>query len=180
MRSRVRQWGGAAVVAGLLLAVGGCGPKGGDAEGGSLKDRSLGPPSLWRVEVVDDSGGQTGAVDVCAHPELIGGVSRVKPRVNGQPCETFGKVAKDTPDEHIERCEAGGLRYGLYVTTTRRSADDFTVRFALQPLQGADGKVVQARRYHRLGACPAGWKQGDQGKPGGAPTTSLVTGRPPG
>jgi len=180
MKSKVRQWGGAAAIAGLLLALGGCGPKGGEGQAPSLKDRSLGPPSLWRVEVVEDSGGQTGAVDVCAHPELISGFSRVEPSVNGQPCETYGKVAKDTADEHIERCEASGLRYGLYVTTTRKSPDDFTVRFALQPLQAAGGKVVQARRYHRLGACPAGWKQGDQGKPGGPPTSSLVTGQPPG
>ena len=164
------------MVGALLLALAGCDRK---AETGQTPQHFT-PPSLWRVEVVEDSGGQTGVVQVCANPELISSFTRVEPRVNGQPCETYGQVAKDTPDEHIERCEVGGARYGLYVTTTRKAADDFTVRFALQPLQGAGGKVVQARRYQRIGACPAGWKAGDQGKPGGAPTSSLLSGQAPG
>ncbi|USQ97515.1 hypothetical protein [Caulobacter sp. RL271] len=162
--------------AGLLLALAGCDQKSGQADA----PRHFTPPALWRVEVVEDSGGQTGVVQVCANPELISSFTRVEPRVNGQPCQTYGKVAKDDADEHIERCAAGGLRYGLYVTTQRRSADDFTVRFALQPLQAAGGKVVQARRYQRIGDCPSGWKAGDQGKPGGAPTSSLLSGQGPG
>jgi hypothetical protein len=179
MTSKAHWWGRAALAAGLLLAVAGCGPKGGEAKAPSLKDQSLAPPSLWRVEVVEDSGGKTGAIDVCAHPELISSFSRVEPRVNGEDCRPYGKAAKDSADEHVSRCEAGGARYGLYVTTTRTTPDDFTVRFALQPLQAAGGKVVQARRYHRLGACPAGWKAGDQGQAGGAPSSSLLTGQGP-
>ncbi|MET3666288.1 hypothetical protein [Caulobacter sp. 1776] len=174
-----RPWSRAVLAVGLVLAIGGCGQKSGEAKTPSLKDQSLGPPSLWRVEVVEDSGGQTGATQVCAHPELVGSFTRVEPRVNGEACEPYGKAAKDTADEHVGRCQAGGMRYGLYVTTTRRAPDDFTVRFALQPLQAAGGKVVQARRYHRLGPCPAGWKAGDQGKPGGAPASSLLTGQGP-
>lgn len=163
------------LVVGLLLALAACDRKSENAG----TPTHFTPPSLWRVEVVEDSGGQTGAVQVCANPELIRSFTRVEPSVNGQPCETFGKVAKDTADEHVERCEAGGLRYGLYVTTKRLSVDDFTVRFALQPLQAAGGKVVQARRYQRLGDCPAGWKAGDQGKPGGSPASSLLAGQGP-
>jgi hypothetical protein len=159
---------------GLVLTLGGC-----EREVAKTPAHFT-PPALWRVEVVEDSGGQTGAIQVCANPELISSFTRVEPSVNGQPCQTYGKVAKDTPDEHIERCEVGGRRYGLYVTTQRRRADDFTVRFALQPLESPDGKVVQARRYQRMGDCPAGWKAGDQGKPGGPPTSSLLAGRGPG
>lgn len=165
------------LAAGLLLALAGCGQQ--------KQDKADTPqhfelPALWTVEVVEDSGGQAGVVQVCANPELVGSFTRVEPQVNGQKCETYGKVAKDTPAEHIERCQAGGMRYGLYVTTTRRSPEDFTVRFALQPLQAEGGKVVQLRRYQRVGPCPAGWKAGDQGKPGGAPTSSLLIGRGPG
>ncbi|PHY21798.1 hypothetical protein [Caulobacter sp. BP25] len=137
-------------------------------------------PSLWRVAVVEDSGGQAGAVDICANPELVSAFTRVEPQVGGLPCLPVGQPAKDTPEERIVRCEAGGSRYGLYVTTTRKAADDFTVRFALQPLQDAGGKIVQSRRYHRLGPCPTGWKAGDQGRPGGPPTSSLLTGQGPG
>lgn len=164
-----------AMIAGLL-ALAGCEQKASQAQ----TPQHFTPPSLWRVEVVEDSGGRTGVVQVCANPELISSFTRVAPRVNGQPCETYGKVAKDTADEHIERCQAGGVRYGLYVTRTRKSADDLTIRFALQPLQAAGGKVVQARRYQRVGDCPAGWTAGDQGKPGGAPSSNLLAGQAPG
>jgi hypothetical protein len=164
------------MAAGLLLALAACDQRAETAQ----TPGHFTPPALWRVEVVEDSGGQTGVVQVCANSELIGSFTRVEPKVNGLPCETYGKVAKDDAVEHIERCQAGGMRYGLYVTRTRKAPDDFTVRFALQPLQAAGGKVVQARRYQRIGACPAGWKAGDQGKPGGPPTSSLLTGQGPG
>lgn len=133
---------------------------------------------MWRVELVEDSGGRSGAVQVCANKELVDSFARVEPAVNGQPCKLYGEVARDTGAEHIERCEAGGMRYGLYVNRTRRTADDFTIRLALQPLQAAGGKVVQARRYRRLGPCPSGWRSGDQG-PGGAPASNLLDGNGP-
>ncbi|PIB93340.1 hypothetical protein [Caulobacter sp. FWC2] len=132
------------------------------------------PPSFWRVEIVEDSGGQTGAVEVCANPEIFAAFSRAEPRIAGQPCEPYGKPATDTPTDYTGRCEANGQRYGLYVSTKGDRASDFTVRFALQPLQADIGTVVQARRYHRLGACPAGWKAGDQAKIGGGPASNLL------
>lgn len=158
-------------VVGLILTLCGC-----EREVARTQIQSA-PPSLWRVAVVEDSGGRSGTVDVCANPELIASFARVEPRINGSPCEPVGKPAKTSADERITRCEAGGARYGLYVTTTRQASDDFTVRFALQPLQDAGGKIVQARRYQRLGPCPAGWSAGDQGPPGGRPSSSLLGGQ---
>lgn len=132
------------------------------------------PPSFWRVEIVEDSGGQTGAVEVCANPEIFAAFSRAEPSIAGQPCKPYGKPATDTPTDYAGRCEANGQRYGLYVSTQGDRASDFTVRFALQPLQTDIGTVVQARRYRRLGDCPAGWKAGDQAKVGGGPASNLL------
>lgn len=156
-----------------LLALAGCGQN-------AQAPKHFAPPALWRIEVVEDSGGQTGVVMVCANPEVVSSFSRVEPNINGAPCQLYGQAAKDTADEHIKRCQVGDARYGLYVTTTRHKVDDFTVRFALQPLQSAGGKVVQARRYQRIGPCPTGWKAGDQGPPGGAPTSNVLSGQGPG
>ncbi len=159
---------------GVVLALGGC-----EREVAKTQVH-FAPPALWRVSVVEDSGGKGGAVDICANPELAASFARVEPRVNGMPCLPVGKPAKDTPEERVTRCEIGGARYGLYVTTTRKTPDDFTVRFALQPLEDAGGKIVQARRYQRLGACPSGWTAGDQGAPGGKPASNLLSGQQPG
>lgn len=156
---------------GLLLTLGGCEREAAKAPG------AFAPPALWRVSIVEDSGGRDGEIDICANPELVSSFTRVEPKIGGEPCEIIGRPAKDTADEHVARCEAGGALYGLYVTTTRKAPDDFTVRFALQPLQDAGGKIVQARRYHRLGPCPAGWKAGDQGSPGAAPKSNLLAGQ---
>lgn len=163
------------MAAGLLLVVAGCDQKAKTDE----TPHNFTPPSLWRVEVVEDSGGRTGVVEVCANPELISSFSRVEPAINGMPCEPKGKPAKDTPEEHVSRCEAGGNEYGLYVTTTGQRDSDFTVRFALRSLEVDNTKVVQARRYQRLGACPAGWQAGDQGKPGAKPTSNALSGQKP-
>jgi len=160
---------------GLLLVVAGCDQKAKTDE----TPRNFTPPSLWRIEVVEDSGGKTGAVAICANPEMISSFSRVDPSVNGMPCEPKGKPAKDTPEEHVSRCMAGGAEYGLYVTTTGQRDSDFTVRFALRSLEVDNTKVVQARRYQRLGACPAGWQAGDQGPVGGKPGSNLLSGQKP-
>jgi len=133
------------------------------------------PPSFWRVEIVEDSGGQTGAVEVCANPELISSFTRVEPSIGGQPCEPYGKPATDTATEHAGRCQANGQHFGLYTSMKGDPASDFTVRFALQPLTADVGKVVQARRYHRIGACPAGWTAGEQRKVGAATGSNLLT-----
>ncbi len=155
----------------LLLALAACG----QAKGRKAPETAgIAPPSLWRVEIVEDSGGQTGAVEVCANPEMISSFSRVEASIAGQPCVPYGKPATDTAAEHVGRCQANGQRFGLYTSTKGDLASDFTVRFALQPLQADIGKVVQARRYHRLGACPAGWKAGDQAKAGGTPSSNLL------
>jgi len=160
-------------VAGLLVILCACAPE----ESAKRGPGGIAPLSLWRVEVVEDSGGETGAIQICANQELVGSFARVEPKVNGQPCLRYGQDAKDTADERVGRCEAGGLRYGRYLSIVRKADDDFTVRFALQPLQAAGGKVVQARRYHRVGNCPSDWQGGDQGPAGGAPTSNLMTGQ---
>lgn len=152
----------------------GCG-QGGEDRGAAT---AIPPPSLWRVEIVEDSGGAAGAVDVCANPELISSFSRAEPSIGGQPCVPYGKPATETATEHVGRCELNGQRYGLYLSTKGDLTSDFTVRFALQPLQVDVGKVVQARRYHRLGACPASWKAGDQAKVGSRPTSNLLAPKP--
>jgi hypothetical protein len=159
----------------LLLILGGCG----EAQGRKASNTAIAPPALWRVEIVEDSGGQTGSVDICANPEMFAAFSRAEPKINGQPCLPYGKPATDTATDHVGRCQAGDARYGLYLSTHGDRDNDFTVRFALQPLQAAGGKVVQARRYHRLGPCPAGWKAGDQAKAGAAPTSNLLDGQGP-
>lgn len=154
---------------GLTLFLAACG-KGEDRAPAT----AIPPPSLWRVEIVEDSGGQSGAVEVCANPELISSFTRVEPSIGGQPCEPYGKPAIDTAAEHSGRCQAGDQRFGLYTSVKGDPASDFTVRFALQPLTTDVGKVVQARRYHRIGDCPAGWTAGEQRKIGAASGSNLL------
>lgn len=173
MISKVHASGAGRLLAlGLLLVLAGCDQA---KKPGEAPPPKFAPPALWRVSVVEDSGGQKGVIDICANPEVVSSFTRVEPQVNGQPCLPYGKPAADTGAERIMRCQAGDLRYGLYVTTKGERADDFVVRFALQPLQFDGGKIVQARRYQRIGPCPASWQAGDQGPPGGAPTSNLLS-----
>jgi hypothetical protein len=67
------------------------------------------------------------------------------------------------------RCELNGHPFGLSVSRRDDPAQEFTVRFAMQALDGRDAHAVQVRRYRKLGPCPAGWGIGDQGPAAGGP-----------
>ncbi|CAN7397056.1 hypothetical protein [Caulobacter sp. LjRoot300] len=132
-------------------------------------------PSFWRADVVDDSGGRAGSVLFCADSSVVELFSRPNAEINGQVCkETLVTTFKE--DEYLGKCEAFGDLYGLSVNTTGDRKSDFTVRFALIPLQSSLGKVVQSRRYRRIGGCPAGWKLGDQGHGQGKPMSNILSG----
>lgn len=74
-----------------LLALAGCEQKQAEAP------KPFAPPALWRIEVVEDSGGQTGVVQVCANPEVVSSFSRLEPNINGAPCQLMARSPRTPP-----------------------------------------------------------------------------------
>lgn len=139
----------------------------------AARQASMDPPQLWLAEVV--GGGEGGAVFVCADDRVRQGLAAARAEVNGVPCESIGNPVEQR-GLYAQRCKAGGVRYGLHVTTDGDRARDFRVSFGLQALDVPAPAVRQIRRYRMIGPCPAGWAIGDQARPGKRPVGNALGG----
>ena len=64
-----------------------------------------------------------------------------------------------------------------YLAVRLGSRDDYQVRFTLTALDGTKGAAAQVRHYRRLGACPAGWRVGDQARLGAGMGENALSGQ---
>lgn len=124
-------------------------------------------PELWLVEALDAQGASVDAVRVCADTRVREGFTRPLPAVGKTLCVREHESRRLVANGYVERCQLNDVRYSLHVAVDGDPARDFTVRFAMQPLnsEAAEGPR-QALRYRHVGACPEGWKIGDTDKPG--------------
>jgi hypothetical protein len=119
------------------------------------------PPELWRVEQIRRDGAIQGVVQVCVAPVHLVGFRRPAAEVNGQPCVTYGP-AVSTDEVFATSCAVGAIPFKLRVTTKGDTAEAFETWFSLTPVADVSSTAVQDRRYRRLGACPTGWRIGQQ------------------
>lgn len=119
------------------------------------------PPKLWLAQGVWPSGRVYRSTQVCADTALRDGFLRADPAVNGQACRPISERV-EKPGLYAVRCTALSQEFGVTVTTSGDVKRDFTVRYALTPLDTGRGPFVQTVHYRLLGACPKGWRIGDQ------------------
>jgi hypothetical protein len=136
------------------------------------RQRAMDPPQLWLAQVT--GGPSAAAVFVCADDKVRQGLTTGRAEVNGTSCASIGNPV-EKPGLYAQRCRADGVRYALHVTTEGDQARDFKVAFALQSLDGP-AAVRQTRRYRLIGPCPAGWRIGDQARPGKRPAGNALGG----
>ena len=123
------------------------------------------PPTLWRVQSLAGDGAITGETLVCADAAMRAGFDRANAEVDGVPCVS-PRPGVERPGLYANRCLLAGRPFGLTVNRTGDPERDFTLAFAFRPLDGSGAASRQVRRFRRIGACPAGWKIGDQARPG--------------
>lgn len=132
------------------------------------RQKQIDPPRLWLAEAIGPSPPAFHAVQVCADQGLHDGFVRADPEVNNQPCRATSPIVSK-PGLYAMRCEAVGQSFAVTVTAQGDLRRDFQVRYALTPLDAGGRPYVQILRYRLLGPCPAGWRVGDQGRPGRSP-----------
>jgi hypothetical protein len=139
------------------------------------RQQTIDPPQLWRVEVIGDAGAVRDAVYVCADTSLREAFVRARAEVNGKPCEdtTSGLVK---PNGWTLRCMVDGRPFAVSAATVGDLEHDFRLNFGLTQLfffRTADDPppitVRETRHFLHMGPCPAGWRIGDQAKPGHRP-----------
>lgn len=133
------------------------------------------PPTLWRVQALASDGAVTGEILVCADASMRTGFDRANAEVDGVPCVS-PRAGVERPGVYANRCLLNGRPFGLTLNRSGDPARDFTVAFALRPLDGSDAASRQVRRFRRVGGCPAGWRVGDQAHPGGRPGVNALAG----
>jgi hypothetical protein len=132
------------------------------------RQQAIDPPRLWLAEAVGDSGQIQGTAFVCADRLLRETFGRARAEVDGVDCRDVAPpVVK--PGLFAVRCKAGGRQFSESIATTGDLTREFQQVFALTSLDQDAVKVRQARRFREVGACPAGWRIGDQARPGQRP-----------
>lgn len=134
--------------------------------------RAVDPPQLWYAEVVGHPGP---GVFVCAPLAIREGFTRADAEVNGQPCLVQGQPV-EKPGLYAARCNVGHRRFAMNLTHAGDPERDVTVRLSLRATDAPMEAVTQTRRYRRMGACPAGWRIGDQARPGLRPRSNVLAG----
>jgi hypothetical protein len=134
------------------------------------RQQAIDPPQLWLVQVGGERRAGTASVFVCADSSLREAFVRARAEVNGAPClDTTPPLARG--NAWSLRCEAKGEAYAVSTTTLGDLTQDFRLDFALTPIEHIPGveTVRQTERFRRMGACPDGWRIGDQARPGRKP-----------
>jgi hypothetical protein len=139
------------------------------------RQQALEPPQLWQVDALSQTGAVIGSVFVCADTNLRDTFTRTRAEVNGEMCkDATGPVMKE--NGWALRCVAHGHPFAVSASTVGDPQRDFRLNFGLTEIyyfpEGTNPPPVsvrQSRHFHRIGACPYGWRIGDQAKPGRKP-----------
>jgi hypothetical protein len=147
----------------ILVAVALAACRGGpDTESRLLaRQQTLDPPALWLLEDFDAAGRRQSAAFACADGPMRQTFARIHAEVAGTPCRDIS-LPVVRPGLTTERCEVDGH---IYVFTTQAAGDqaqDFRLTVTVTPIGGESGLGRETRHYRRMGACPAGWRVGDE------------------
>lgn len=139
------------------------------------RQQMVDPAQLWRVEVLGDAGAVRDAVYVCADAPLREAFARARAEVNGKACRDITSPLVK-PNGWVLRCVADGRPFAVSAATVGDLEHDFRLNFGLTELvyfRTADTPspitVRETRHFLHMGPCPAGWRIGDQAKPGHRP-----------
>jgi hypothetical protein len=152
----------------LLMSLAACDAgQGGDTQAAATP--ATGPtPQLWQVDVLGPSGAPQATVLACADDTLRRHFLLIRAQVDGRRCVD---ITPPVPSERgwVLRCESHGRWFTMSSGTKGDDTDDFRAEFAMTPLYPEIDGLREVRRFRRIGPCPAGWRVGDQAKPGQRP-----------
>lgn len=123
------------------------------------------PPRLWSAAVI--GGGPPAEMFICADSSIRDAMTRTIADVNGELC--LADKVTSTANGYVTFCSTPERRYSVSLRTEGDRSRDFKATFILHTLEAPVVSAWQVRRYRLVGACPAGWRIGDQAKPGQTP-----------
>jgi hypothetical protein len=133
-----------------------------------------GPSQLWQVDVLGESGKPQVSMLACVDDALREQFLLTRAKVNGRACYDITPQKEKSRGWSL-RCQTQGRWFTLSSSATGDETHDFRLEVAMTPVFPELGTVRQVRRFRRLGACPPGWRIGDQAKPGEKPARRLTS-----
>ncbi|MGZ3375252.1 MAG: hypothetical protein ACXU8S_01520 [Phenylobacterium sp.] len=141
-------------------------------QNGEAQAAATAPPpgqtQLWQVDVVGANGKAEATMLACVDDELRKQFLMTRTRVNGGGCTDITPPVEKSRGWAL-RCQTQGRWFTISSSATGDETYDFRLDVAMTPVFPDLGTAHQIRRFRRLGACPAGWRIGDQAKPGERP-----------
>lgn len=127
----------------------------------TARQLALDPPQLWSIQPLGPTA--VPATYLCADTPMREGFARTRTEIDGAPCRPTARPV-ERPGLSALKCESGGRSYAFSSMTRGDLARDFELTVAITPLDPALGPARTTRRFRRLGACPTGWRIGDEGQ----------------
>jgi len=127
-----------------------------------------GPSQLWQVDVLGAGGKPETTQLACVDDALREQFMLTRAKVNGRACYDITPTTERSRGWSL-RCQTQGRWVTISSSATGDETHDFRLDVAMTPVFPDLGTMHQVRRFRRLGACPAGWRIGDQAKPGERP-----------
>jgi hypothetical protein len=156
------------LVAVLLLTLSACDAAQTPEAQAAAADAPGGPSQLWQVDVIGEDGKPSATALACVDDALREQFMMARAKVNGRKCMDITPPGQKARGWML-RCQTGGRWFNLSSAATGDETHDFTLDVAMTPVFPELGTVRQVRRFRRIGACPPGWRIGDQARPGEKP-----------
>jgi hypothetical protein len=132
-----------------------------------------GVSQLWQVDELGAGGKPQATMLACVDDELRKQFLMTKTRVNGGGCIDITQPVEKSRGWAL-RCQMQGRWFTISSSATGDETHDFRLDVAMTPVFPDLGTAHQIRRFRRLGACPPGWRIGDQARPGDRPARRPV------
>jgi hypothetical protein len=157
-----------ALAALLLLALAACDVAQSQQVQAAAPEPPTGPSQLWQVDVIGAGGKPEATMLACVDDELRKQFLATRAKVNGGGCVDITQPVEKSRGWAL-RCQTQGRWFTISSAATGDETHDFRLDVAMTPVFPEMGTAHQIRRFRRLGPCPAGWRIGDQAKPGERP-----------
>ncbi len=129
---------------------------------------------FWSAQAIGVDGALGEPVLLCADSGIRRAFSQGVPAVNGKGCRMEGPPV-ESEGLYSGRCSIGDQLY-VFRTVTDADPDGSVVVHSLVREVGARGMAVSRSRLFRpLGACPAGWQNGDSAAPNATQVRNVIS-----
>ncbi len=129
------------------------------------------PPSLWSIAVVGERDNGR-PVLICASERMILGFTTIEPFAGGRECQHTTDTLKTETGSRF-KCRINAVEYAVSSAVSGDLNREFQVASSAYPVLDPGPQYARTLRFRHIGACPAGWGEGQATDQRGQLTTAF-------